>query len=193
VKLEKQLAILDECGFRIPPGLTVDRLLVRQSRREYERDPFVSALCALGQMEGAEVDQPASNIWHFDTECIESEGDYVRIARHMRALAEGDLPLIDLRDGFEGDDEFDYGPAWLEFRLHGRSHRWVFRVDDDWVDPTVLSKFAHLLDQAETSKRFTYYGLNGQDFLIGCSTPNQLSTIRKRTGLRFTWLGSARL
>jgi hypothetical protein len=34
----------------------------------------------------------------------------------------------------------------------------------------------------------SYHRLQGQDCLIGCSTPEQLSRLRKETGLDFQWL-----
>jgi len=102
----------------------------------------------------------------------------------MRALARGDLPLTDLRDRVDYDDEV----AWLEFRLHGRPFHWDLEFNDDWVDAALFRNFAGLLEKADTSRRFTYHDLGRQDCLIGCSTSEQLSMIRKRTGLKFEWL-----
>jgi hypothetical protein len=62
-------------------------------------------------------------------------------------------------------------------------------VQEDWLDPQVMSNFAALLEDQDTEKRFTYLDLPGRECLIGCATPEQLAALRKTTGLDFEWLG----
>src|SRR5215831_3510102 len=92
--------------------------------------------------QGGESGYLSDNIWHFDTECIESPGDYQRIASRMCTLAQGDLPLVDLADFVDVEDS----TAWLSFSLDGKPEKWIAKVDDDWVDPEMLSRFARLLE-----------------------------------------------
>ena len=124
------------------------------------------------------------NIWHFDTECIEDHGDYARIAMRMEELAGGDFSL----EGIEDFIDLEVGKAWLAFRLDNQDYRWELEVDNDWVDTQIFSKFDSLLRDRQTNKRFTYLGLDGQDCLIGCSTPEQLEKLKATTGLGFQWL-----
>src|SRR5262249_61658822 len=102
----------------------------------------------------------------------------------MSDLADGGLPLGHVEDHVDPDEE----TAWLSFKLNGRAFKWDAAVDDDWVDPTILSRFVQLLAQQRTDKRFTYLDLGGQDCLIGCCTPRQLASLNKNTGLNFEWL-----
>lgn len=142
--------------------------------------------------EEAEADSEAEyagylsdNIWHFDTECIEDHGSYVTIAERMAALAQGDLPLEKIDDYVDIEE----GEAWLSFTLYGRSYKWTAKVDDDWVDPSIFSRFSDLLTSSrKVGKRFTYIDLGGQDCLIGCATPEQRACLESRTGLKVEWL-----
>ena len=88
-------------------------------------------------------------------------------------------------------DEFDWrqGVAWLGFTLQGREFRWPAKIEERWIDPTILSRFVALLDQQDTPLRFTGLDLGGQDCLIGCTTDEQFAALRHRTGLDFEWLG----
>jgi hypothetical protein len=126
----------------------------------------------------------SDNIWHFDTECIEGEGSYASIARRMADLAQGELPLENIVDHVD----IEKGEAWLSFSLDGRAYKWIARVDDDWVDPSIPPRFDSLLAGRKSNRRFTYINLGGQDCLIGCATPEQRTALEARTGLQVLWL-----
>ncbi len=127
---------------------------------------------------------PSDNIWHFDTECIEDHGDYARIAKRMKILAQGDLPIEDILDYVDVDNR----EAHLSFRLRGIDFLWQAKVEDDWIDPSILSRFANLLETSGATRRFTYIDLGGQDCLIGCSTREEQTRLQKLTGLKVEWL-----
>lgn len=185
VTLEKQLQILSDCGIELAPGITKDHLLASYHREDYEAEPFLLLLARMGgELEEEPFAYLSNNIWHFDTECIEGHGDYEQIANRMRDLAGGALPLAEINDYVDVDEE----KAWLSFKLNGVETRWEMEVDSDWVDPKVFSAFASLLAEQPNDKRYTYFDLQGQDCLIGCSTPEQLKRLRKETGLDFQWL-----
>ena len=140
--VETQLQTLAQCGIRLVPDVTLDRMLKVFDRAHYEREPYVLLLCALGSELEVEPYRFASDdIWHFDTECIEDHKDYVRIAERLRDLAGGDLPLDEITDYVDIEE----GEAWLSFRLDGQRVRWEAEVEGDWVDETILSRFAELL------------------------------------------------
>jgi hypothetical protein len=51
--------------------------------------------------------------------------------------------------------ELDESKAWLEFQVNGQKHHWDITLNDDWVDPQVLSKVAELLNKSGSRLRFT--------------------------------------
>jgi hypothetical protein len=178
--LERQLHDLVECGVRLLPGANREALLREWSQEEFENDPYELALVAL-----AGDDPPlAENVWHFDTECIEDHGDYARIAERMRSMAGNALPIASIQDFVDVEAR----EAWLSFVLDGSEHRWTCEVQDDWVDPTVLSRFAALLARRNTGYRFAYLDLGGQDCMLGCFRDDELRRLRRTTGLAWEWL-----
>jgi hypothetical protein len=185
IPLEEQLATLAESGIRLRPEFSAETLLESFSREKYEASRYIGALIRIGgELEREPYTPLSDNIWHFDAECIEDRGDYARIAARMRDLAQGELPIENIRDQVD----LENGDAWLEFELNGKTIHWGARVKDDWVDPEMLSNFCALLEQQGGARRFTYFDLKGQDGLIGCATEEELRMLRKETGLKFTWL-----
>ena len=189
VPLEQQLATLASCGIHLAKGVAPEALLESFGREELEGDPYRLVLAAMGgeaetESQAGETGHPSDDIWHFDTECIEDHGDYARIARRLRDLAQGSLPLEDISDFVDIEEE----QARVTFRLAGETYEWEAEVDNDWVDPTILSRFAQLLEGLEVGRRFTYIDLGGQDCLIGCSTAEEREKLRSETGLEVEWL-----
>ena len=184
--LYSQLDALAECGIEPGNGVGPAELLARHGEREYETSPFKLLLSVLGTESPEPPCLPLSNnLWHMRAECISGRGDYVKVAQRMAILAGSALPLEAV------DDEFDWrqGIAWLTFTLHGRAFRWPAKIEERWIDPNILSRFVALLEEQNTTLRFTGLDLGGQDCLIGCATDEQFAALRKRTGLEFEWLG----
>jgi len=186
---EEQLRVLAGCGVDLNMGVRGESLLHSFSREQFEAEPFRLLLCVMGgeaedPARAGESGYPSDNVWHFDTECIEGDGSYRRIAISMSALAQGDLPLMDIEDSVD----LEAGTAWLSFWLNGKSERWTAKVEDDWVDPEMLSRFARLLESRGTNRRYTYIDLQGQDCLIGCATKEEKVRLERATGLKVEWL-----
>jgi hypothetical protein len=185
VTLEQQIHELANCGIRLLPEVSPDHLLAMFDRADYESEPYVMLLTTMGsEMDVEPFIIPSNDIWHFDSECIEDHNDYIRIAQRLADLAGGDLQLDDLKDYVNVEESV----AWLSFTSNGQRVRWDAKVDDDWVDATVLSRFAELLRSRETGRRYTYCDLGGQDCLIGCATRENLQRLRTATGMDFVWL-----
>lgn len=185
ISLEDQIQTLADCGIRANDGFGSEYFLSTFGRDAYEKDPFVALLCALGGESEHEPHAPvSSNVWHLDTECIEDHGSYVRIAQRMATLAGDALPLKDITDYVDLEE----GKATLSFVLAGQEVRWEPKVNDDWIDPEILTRFVSLLAGQKTTRLFTYLDLKGQDCIIGFSTSEQFSALRKSTSLRFEWL-----
>ncbi len=175
---------LSECGVRFAKGVSENLLAVDAA--QFAVNSYQAVLVALGDdVPGRPSKHMSNNVWHFDTECIEDQGDYVRISQRMRDLAGWVLPIKAIKDQVDHDEQ----TAALAFMLDGAAHRWELKMNDDWVDPAVFSRFVDLLASRKSGKRFTYLSLGGQDCLIGCSTTEELKKLKKLTGLPFAWLG----
>jgi hypothetical protein len=186
MSLYAQLDQLARCGIVPMSGVGVSDLLSRNPERQYETDPFRLLLTVLGEESNDSPGTPLSEqVWHLRVGCVAGPGDYTRIAQRMSLLAQEALPMTDI------SDEFDWaaGVVWLRFRLRGQPFDWPARIREHWIDPALFSRFVLLLEAQETLLRFTYLDLGGQDALLGCATPQQFAELRRRTGLRFQWLG----
>jgi hypothetical protein len=185
ISLEEQLEHLAKCGIHLEPEFTVETLLESFEREKYEERPYIGAVIRLGgELEREPFTPLSNNLFHLDTGCVEGPGDYVRVANRMRDLAQGELPIKNLRDHVDVEN----GDARLEFELGGETVQWRARVDNDWIDPEILSNFCALLASRNAGRRYTYLDLKGQDCIIGCATEEELRRLRKLTGMNFTWL-----
>lgn len=163
--LEEKLEALASCGISLRPEFSVNDLLSSWDRSEYEEPGFNHTLVGVGMTQEKPPWTPRStNLWHFDTECIEDHGAYVDIATRMAELAGGSLPLMSIEDYVDIEE----GSAWLAFKLDGRAIKIDCEVKDDWVDPKIFGHFVRLLATKDSSKIFFYYDLGGQDCIIGC-------------------------
>lgn len=179
--LEQRLDRLATCGIRLHPDRRVDELLAIASREELERGSYLDLLLLLG----SEVEEPpwgrrfSDAVWHLDFETFEGEGSYVAVAERVRAMSGGALELTDVQDGTTSDGE----RAWLSFSVDGRPHRWTFVVEDDWLDPSILSRFAALLRSREGDRRLMRVGLGGQDTLLFVMAPTQARSLAEMAGI----------
>jgi hypothetical protein len=184
ITLEEQLANLARCGIHLKPQFSVATLLESFEREKYEERPYVGAVIRMGGETEHEPFTPLSdNLWHLDTECISGAGDYADIAERMRDLAQGELPIENIRDHVDHEN----GDAWVAFELRGETIEWHARVKQKWIDPEILSNFCALLAQQAGARRYTYLELKGQDCIIGCATEDELRRLRKMTGMNFSW------
>ena len=184
--LYDQLDSLAGCGIAPHEGIGPPELLRRHSERAYETSPFKLLLAELG----AESDEPphhpmSDNVWHMRAECVAGGGDYVSIAHRMAVLTAGVLPIESVHDEFD----LRRGVAWLSFTLRDQPYRWPAKIEERWIDPNILSRFALLLEAQDAALRYTCLDLGGQDCLIACATEEQFAALRKVTGLAFEWLG----
>jgi len=186
MSLYAQLDELAGCGIAPREGLGPGELLARHSDRDYETSPFKLLLSALGLDSEEPPYLPLSNsVWLMHADCVAHSGDYARVASRMAMLAADALPIESIHDEFD----LRRGVAWLSFTLRGEELRWPAKIEERWIDPMILSRFAVLLQAQTTDLRYTCLDMGGQDCLLGCATEAQLTALRKRTGLAFEWLG----
>jgi hypothetical protein len=186
MSLYDQLDTLAVCGIAPREGIGPPELLRRHGEREYETSPFKLLLSELGaETEEPPPDPMSDNVWHMHAECAARGGDYVRVAQRMATLASRALPIQSIHDEFD----LRRGIAWLIFTLRGEEFRWPAKIEERWIDPMILSRFAALLEAQDTDLRYICLDLGGQDCLLGCASAEQFATLRKLTGLAFEWLG----
>ena len=186
MSLYDQLDALAGCGISLRQGAEPTELLARHSEREYETTPFKLVLTEMGR----ETEEPphttlSAAVWLMRADCVAHKGDYETVAKRMAALAGDALPLEAVRDQFEVQN----GVAWLSFTLRGEEFRWPAKIEERWIDPNILSRFAALLEAQDAGRRYTCLDLGGQECLVGCSTQPEFAELRRITGLAFEWLG----
>jgi len=183
--VEAMLAELVGVGIKLRPGIDAEQLVAPFTRAAVEKGGFEMLLAVMGdeQMDPktfAMRDPLSDDVWHFDVEAIEDHGCYVRIVENCCRLTGGDLKLEGLKDYVDVEKEI----AWVEFSINGQTERLDLKVDNDWVDPEIFDKLAECLDETGSRRRFATQGL-GQDLLLICKSPEQISMINRATGLRF--------
>jgi len=183
--LAEGLAALEHCGVRKRDDVSIDDILYSTGGSLSDPIDYTHLLCVIGSDVERDDFRPKSNeLWHFDTECIEDHGDYVRIAERLTLLSKGTLPISNLSDHVNIEESV----AWLEFDFQGKRIHWDFAIQDDWVDATVFTRFVQLFRAVPSNARFTYGNLDGQDCLIGFATDEQRGALTALTGVKFEWL-----
>ncbi len=179
------LADLDQVGISLRPGVTVEQLLADGGRMEIEKSGFELLLAMMGDEQFdpntfAVLEALTDDVWHFDTEAIEDHGAYIRIVECCGRLAHGDLKFESVRDYVDIEQK----TAWVEVSCNGRIERVDLKVDNDWVDANIFAKLQDWLEQSGSRRSFAAHGL-GQDLLLICKQPDQITAINRVTGLSF--------
>lgn len=152
MKLEEQLVELSKLGLDLAEGISIDDVLYSFEREDYEDEPFDLILFVLGiEVERQPWGRPVCNrVWNFDTECIESPGDYVRIVRRLTEIADATTRITELSDFVD----LDAGQAWLKYKIDGAERHWDVEVNDDWADTLTVSYV--MADIEGDGKRFFF-------------------------------------
>jgi hypothetical protein len=179
--MEQKLEVLANCGLRLSDPFNPSDLLTSWGREDYEKPGFDLVLVGLGMTEEQEPwRNHCPNLWHFDTECIEDHGDYKRIVERMVEMAQGSLPLENIHDHVDLEEE----EVWFSFTFRGEEIKVECKVEDDWVDTAIFANFVELLEKTSPAKVFIYYDLEGQDCIIGCVMREELNQLNKN-GIKF--------
>jgi hypothetical protein len=179
--IEKYMKELADCGIHLHPGTSEEDLLDSDSSDAPPADA--------GELIAILGDDISPQVWHFDTECIGGDGSYVRIAKRLASMAGDGLPI----EGVTDHVDIDGGVAWLEFSLETIKFHWKVAVQNDWIDMTILYRFAGLLEKRNTGKRFAQLDYGGQDMVLAVIPVSKLEALNRLPGVRFEWLESANL
>lgn len=179
--LENKLEILADCGLKLASPFTINDLLKPWGREDYEKPGFNLTLTGLAMTEEEEPWRPhCVNLLYMDTECIEDHGDYKRIVERMADITQGAMHFDNVKDYIDIDEE----KAWFSFTFQGKEIKINCKVDDDWLDASIMTTFVKLLRKADPSKIYVYYDLGGQDFIIGCVKIDEFKKL-KSSGIKF--------
>ncbi|WP_235822222.1 hypothetical protein [Gottfriedia luciferensis] len=183
VSFNEQLTLLQTIGIKLNENISEELLLKEFSLQEYENDPYLLLMLAMGGE--VEIDNiyfnGSNNIWYLDTECIEDTGDYVRIAERIKDLSNGHLEMTEINDVVDIENL----EASLSFKLDGKEYHWSLKVDDDWLDITIIYKFNELLKLKSPDKSISIFYLGGQDCLIGIFSKQQVKQLNTLKGIKF--------
>ncbi len=161
MQLEQQLQILEEFGFTLEPGVTIDHILYSFNREDYEEEPFDLILFTLG----IEIEKEpwgrrySKRIWNFDTECIWQTGDYAKIAQNLSDVAGKPHALQGITDFVDLNGK----TGWLSYKVGDVQRCWQVKIDDDWADPMVTN---YVMSDLETSEGRFYGRDNGQASIL---------------------------
>ena len=100
-----------------------------------------------------------SRVWNFDTECITSTGDYVRIVKRLCQVADQPACLEDVNDFLD----MNAGEACLKYKIDGRRRNWSVEVNDDWADTLTLN---YVMDDIERDGHRFYFKDNSQAMVL---------------------------
>ena len=169
MRLEKQLEALEAFGFTLEPGVTIGDLLYSGERTDFESPPFDLIFFVLG----SEIERRpwgrrfCRRIWNFDYECIEQEGDYVRIVEQLGEVAGKPDALSAVSDHID----LDSNVAWLKYNVNSLERVLDVAVDGDWADPETIAKV--MGDLESDGQRF--YGLDNGQAMIVCYLDGELA------------------
>jgi hypothetical protein len=165
IDLKKQLEVLVKLGISLNPEVTVHNLLKEMKFGKFVSNDYLSLLIVMG-CEFQNFDNIcinfSNNIWYLDTECIEDNGDYIRVVERLIAMANGELKINNLNDYIDIENK----EAKVYFELNEKLYNWELVVDDDWLDMNIFSKFNDLLSELNSDKKF-YVSAIDQSILVG--------------------------
>lgn len=174
ISLEEQLKVLGQLGINLSPEATIEDILNEMDREEIESQPYLLLLIVLG-CEFEKSDNQwvsiSNNIWYLDTECIEDNGDYIRIVKRLVTLSQGILEVENLIDSID----IEAYEATISFELKSKHFNWPLEVNDDWLDMSIFSKFNAVLEKLNSEKKF-FVAVIDQSCLIGfLRNPKQMN------------------
>lgn len=186
--LQGRLEKLAQAGVCLAPGRSVDELFESWSREDLETGSYFDLVVALGlEVEtglaaGAHY---SDQLFTLDAECIEDQGDYVRVFWALERLFQGEIPLADLQD----EVDIEEGKASVSFTTHGKSYNCAFEQDDDWLSEESIKFWGSVVNDIRQrhpdriSRRMGSFSDGGQGIVFVCLRPAEMKRFQKLTGI----------
>ncbi|MEI6913617.1 MAG: hypothetical protein WCL39_00635 [Armatimonadota bacterium] len=183
--LDAQLQKFDRLGIHLNPGIEPDELQMDWDQTD-DTEPYVRLYRYLAGdiVQGGQSVPLTNQIWHFDRRGVEATEDYVRILQSLARLSGGDLPFENISDLIDPTARM----AWVEFDLLGEHYKWDLAFQPHGVDDTLFSNIVDLTEQIGVKGRYTYFGDREGDCVIGYATTEDLTRLRKESGLDIVWM-----
>ncbi len=181
--LEEKLQLLEEVGVVLKPGRSIEELLGSYSRQEYEEEGFGTLLFVLSDEVQIGPDAGASytrQLFSFDTECIEDNGDYARFATRFAEMFQDEFEISSIEDKVDWESK----TAYLSFECQGKQYAIDPELDNDWFDPKVLGLFIQVSEDMNSRKKIGCAIPDGQSVRLCVMTPSQMKAFSKLTGLQ---------
>ena len=150
VSLEKQLEQLSAIGLTLNSGIEEDQLTTFDDRATLESAPFEGLVEVMGFDIEEEPFTPLCNrLWMCDYERVEDHGAYAEVLQRLELMTSGVLGIENIRDHVDIEEE----KGWIEFDFSGQRVHWDFEVDNDWLDPSIFTRYDDLLKSAHAPVR----------------------------------------
>ena len=191
VPIRQQLDRLAAAGITINAGVTEDDLTAFASVDELERTPYRELVTSLAtEIEREPFTPKCDRLWLCDFERIEDTGNYREVIERLERMTARALRLERIEDAVEIEDDV----AWVAFEHAGRRMQWDLKVDDDWLDPSVLLRYDALLSDAGGGFRlFADTADHGQCALLGAFRPDEKRAFDAIAGVRMVPVAERRM
>jgi len=185
--LKDQIQDFEDIGILLSDGVRKRDLLLSFSEKEYESNPYLLLLIAIG---GEVEKEPwgrrvSDQVLNLDFECIEDNKSYVTIVKRLCQLAGVEKKL----NAVIGDIDFEAMSAELTYKLGDQVRKLAPKVDRDWLDKSVLDTVVSDIEaQADNGKRF-WIADNGQAsvfLFIHDNTAKKLNKLKSRLVSRYS-------
>ncbi|MFB9326272.1 hypothetical protein ACFFSY_10140 [Paenibacillus aurantiacus] len=155
IPIDEQLVYLEKIGIKLKANVDMRDILDFEIPK-YEECPYLRLLMSMGwEREGLRLQgslYPSDDVWSFDRECIEDQGDYARKLKRLAEMLEPILSIADIADNLDPEA----GAAWISFTANGKHYRHKLTLHDDWLSLEIFTIFSDLLAKNGSPKRFFY-------------------------------------
>ncbi|MHC4926828.1 MAG: hypothetical protein ACYTER_05780 [Planctomycetota bacterium] len=177
IPLTEQLNKLSELGLTLSAGANTEDLYIFETREELETEAYKGIIEALGyEIERSPYTPVCNKLWMCDYERIEDHGAYVDVIKRLELMTDKALKLSEIKDYVDVEE----GKAWVEFICEGKRIHWDADVDNDWLDPYIITKYDALLKEKQIDMRiYSNHTDYGQVGFFGAFTYEQYKVFSK--------------
>jgi len=176
--LEEKIEALAVVGVVVDPERTIEEMLESNDRKEYEQDGFDSLLFTLANEVETGLGAGAyytNQLYSFDTECVEGDGDYARIAMRFADMFKDNFEIKAIADKVDWDNK----TAELSFECGGKRYRKEFELNDDWFDVEAFGLFIQASSDMNSQREIGFTKSGGQGIWLCVMTPVQMKAFNK--------------
>jgi hypothetical protein len=149
---------------------------------EYEAAPYQKTIETLGcEVQRDPFTPMCPRLWMCDYERIEDHGSYRDVIDRLQLMSDGRLPISGITDYVDIEES----KAWVEFDLQGQRVHWDAKIDNDWLDPSIVVKFDELLRQKTDLVVYSNHTDFGQSALFTCMTRDEFSLFNRLSRVKF--------